>query len=438
MSAKSLPTLIPHDYLCCPECGSFFSSESDSAWPVSARGYKTIRCALHSHGFSVRAGTADLLKPRYAEVLERLAQTRSAKPTDVEVATEWLAETLKLTPNTPAAGRDRALRRLLARVASLLHIARDMGLSDDDVCEVYAILAAQAMAAGYREHVADPAHASLEAVNFEKYEDILFRKVMESALQASDAVALIELGSGPGRLLHQYGSTISTTKGASEMYRRYEREMYRPDSLRHHERLRLLLGVDFSQDMLRSASRWLVQERLADLIESGRLAQVRATVRELPIDFDTPEWHGVTRVACILFQTLGNQLSRSLQIAMLESAKRCVGDSGVVFVSVFNAESFAKQGQQYYESIEGSVGGIWGLGERAFLSDRGVYSRWLFPAEMSDLMEAAGMHDAVVLDERELVSFPKLASYIDVASQESYKRRALVGLYSPSLKIKLT
>jgi hypothetical protein len=371
-------------------------------------------------------------------VLERLNQTPNAKPRDIEVATEWLAESLKLTPTAPVAGRDRALRPLLARVASLLHIAKDMDLSGDDVREVYAILAAEAMAKGYREHVADPAYASLEAVNFEKYEDILLRKVVASALRGSEAVALIELGSGPGRLLHQYGSTISTTKGASGMYRRYEGEMYRPDSLKNHDRLRLLLGVDFSQDMLRSASRWLLQERLADLIESGRIAQVRATVRELPIDFDTPEWRGVTRVACILFQTLGNQLSRSLQVAMLESARRCVGESGVVFVSVFNAESFAEQGQQYYQSIKGSVGGIWSLGERAFLSDRGVYSRWLFPEEMRELMEAAGMSGSVVLDERDLVSFPELDSYIDVASQERYKRRALVGVYSPHLKVQLT
>jgi hypothetical protein len=313
-----------------------------------------------------------------------------------------------------------------------------MGLSEDDVCEVYAILAAEAMASGYREHVADPAFASLEAVNFEKYEDILLRRVIESALEGSDAVALIELGSGPGRLLHQYGSTISTTKGASAMYRRYEGKMYRPESLRNHERLRLLLGVDFSQVMLRSASRWLVQERLADLIERGRIAQVRATVRELPIDFTTAEWSGVTRVACILFQTLGNQLSRSLQVAMLESARRCVGESGVVFVSVFNAESFAEQGLPYYQSIEGSVGGIWGLGDRAFLSDRGVYSRWLFPNELTELMEEAGMPGSAVLDQRELVSFPKFDSYIDIHSQERYKRRALVGVYSPHLKVQLT
>lgn len=428
---------ISRSYLRCPECGSHFSDDAYRRWKVS-RDEKMLRCETYGHRFAVKHAVADLLPPHYAAVLERLDfAARQTKPTDLELATDWLGDALGLQPPTLVPGRNRTLRQLLNRVAALLHIAREMKLDQTDIRELYAILAGEAMAAGYRQHVADPARASLEAVNFEKYEDILLRNVVSNVLAQCAQAALIELGSGPGRLLHQYGSTIATRRGAGEPYRRLSPELYSPDSLKQHERLQLLLGVDFAEDMLLSASRWLTEDLLGDLLETGRIAQVRATVRNVPLDFADPEWRGTARIACILFQTLGNQLGKTLQVAMLESARRCVGDNGVVFVSVFNAEAFQEQGLPYYESIEGSVGGVWGLDERAFLSDRGVYSRWLYPHELTNLMEAAGMVGATVIHGDDLATFPEFASYIDEQSQLRYKRRALIGIYSKGISIAL-
>jgi hypothetical protein len=427
--------LVSRSYLRCPDCGSAFSDEANRAWRTS-RDEKMLRCLAHGHRFGVRSAVADLLQPRYTEVLERLkSASKTAKPTDIKEATLWLSDALDMELRLPPTSQDRTLRRLLVMVSTLRHLVREMGLTEDDIREVYAILAAEAMAGGYREHVADPARASLEAVNYEKYEDILLRKVLTSALSQSQSVALIELGSGPGRLLHQYGSTLSTTPGACEYYRRLAPKLYQPDSLPLHERLKLLLGVDFSRDMLLSASKWLVQDSLGDLVESGRIAQMRATVRDVPLDFAGSEWRETSKVACILFQTLGNQLGHPLQVAMLRSARECIGDRGVVFVSVFNAESFSEQGQSYYESIEGSVGGMWGISDRAFLSNRGVYSRWLYPDELKTLFADAGMADAKVLDEHNLASFPEFSDYIDAASQERYKRRALVGVYARGISV---
>lgn len=351
----------------------------------------------------------------------------------------WLIDTLDMETSIPLISpTDRVLQRLLSQVAALLALAREMRLDADDVREVYAILAGEAMSGGYRRHVADPARASMEAVNYEKYEDILLRRVMSSALAQSEAVALIELGSGPGRLLHQYGSTISSHRDACQVYRRLGPQLYRPSRLPEHDRLRLVLGVDFADDMLQSASKWLVQDKLGDLVVSGRIAQVRATVREVPLAFPSPEWDGTTRIACILFQTLGNQLSRELQVEMLRSARRCIGERGVVFVSVFNAQSFEEQGRQYYESIEGSVGPVWAFDKRSFLSKVGVYSRWLFPEELRDLMADAGMSDAAVLTGETLKAFPDYDPYIDVARQDRYKRRALIGVYSRGLAVDVT
>ncbi len=397
-----------------------------------------LRCVEHGHRFTVRNAVADLLRPKYAEVLERLKDKPTRRANDEATATAWLLDTLAMESRIPPTGSsDRILKRLLSQVAALLALAREMRLDADDVREVYAILAGEAMAAGYWRHVADPARASMEAVNYEKYEDILLRKVMSSALAQSDAVALLELGSGPGRLLHQYGSTISSRRDACQVYRRLGPKLYRPSSLPDHDRLRLVLGVDFADDMLQSASKWLVQDKLGDLIVEGRIAQVRATVRDLPFAFSSPEWDGTTRVACILFQTLGNQLSRDLQVEMLRAANLCIGERGVVFVSVFNAQSFDEQGRQYYESIEGSVGPAWAFDDRSFLSKFGVYSRWLFPEELRDLMADADMGDASVLTGETLRLFPEYESYIDVARQDRYKRRALIGVYARGLDVEV-
>jgi hypothetical protein len=274
----------------------------------------------------------------------------------------------------------------------------------------------------------------MEAVNYEKYEDILLRNVMNGCLATGQQVALIELGSGPGRLLHQYGSTLSRDENACLLYRRLGPQLYLPATLPHGDGLRLVLGVDFAQDMLESAARWFKQDRLGDLVEKGTISQVRATVRDLPVDF-TPAWDDTTRVACILFQTLGNQIGRTLQLEMLRVARRLVGKKGVVFVSVFNAESFDEQGPSYYRSIKGSVGVPWAWGSRAFLSTRGVYSQWFYPDEIRSLFAEAGMEGAQILDERALRVFPEYESYIDTRSQERYKRRALVGVYATGVHI---
>jgi hypothetical protein len=85
----------------------------------------------------------------------------------------------------------------LGQLASVLAIAKDSGISDGGVQEVYSILSSEAMSSGYRRHVADPAVASLEAVNYEKYEDILLRKAVEACLVSRTDVALVELGSCP-------------------------------------------------------------------------------------------------------------------------------------------------------------------------------------------------------------------------------------------------
>jgi uncharacterized protein YbaR (Trm112 family) len=422
-------------YLSCPACHTRFVADNKSA-RMLAHEHGSLQC-VNGHSFAIKNSVPNLLAPRYSKIIKTLTaqDARPASPRDVESATAWLSDVLAMDLSTSRVSPgDRALRRLLSQLAKLLDGAGAEGLSDDDVREVCSILSSEAMSPGYRRHVADPARASMEAVNYEKYEDILLRNVLNDCLAGGENVAMIELGSGPGRLLHQYGSTLSQDDKACVLYRRLGPQLYLPSSLPEGSGLKLLLGVDFAQDMLESAARWFRQDRLGDLVEKGTISQVRATVRDLPVAFGA-EWDGTTRVACILFQTLGNQIGRTLQLEMLRVAREVIGKRGVVFLSVFNAESFAEQGASYYGSIKGSVGVPWAWGSRSFLSKRGVYSQWFHPAEVRSLFEDAGMSSAQILDERALRVFPEYESYIDTRSQERYKRRALIGVYACGVDI---
>lgn len=424
-------------YLTCPECGSPLSYERPLPARSSLNERRILRCDQRNHRFPEQLAVPHLLAPRYSRIVRRITKDPNGKHAhDMEAAADWLSRALELdlsAPGTPWS--DRSLRRFLIKIARLLEAADEEGFTGTDVREVCSILSSEAMSQGYRQHVADPAVASMEAVNYEKYEDILLRRVISACLSDASAVALIELGSGPGRLLHQYGSAVSHRRNACVTYRRLGGQLYLPESLPGRERLRLVLGVDFAHDMLQSAARWLQRDRLTDLIQQGTIAQVCATVRDLPVAFEVPEWEDTTRVACILFQTLGNQIGRELQVEMLRVARRLVGARGVVLVSVFNAELFEEQGWSYYNSIAGSVGAPWYWGDRAFLSKRGVYSRWFEPSELRSLFSDAGMPGAKILDEHALRVFPEFDRYIPIESQEQYKRRALIGVYDCGISV---
>jgi hypothetical protein len=382
----------------------------------------------------------DLLPRRYRNLIDSIKQKKAlATREQIATATEWLAKELDLPLSISFVKQgDVVLRRLLRGVAMLVRMKEHGECSDLDIRVVYSILAAEAMSSGYRRLIADQVAASPEAVNYERYEDILLRKAMESCLATEGDVALIELGSGPGRVLQQYGTVLSPREDASIAYRRMGERLFEPQYLPHRERLRLVLGVDFAHDMLQSAARWFRECRLQDLVVGGTISQVRAAATtDLPIQFDSPEWRQTTRLACILYQTLGQQVGRDAQLDMLRAARKLVGERGIVFVSVFNAHAFAREGMSYYDSVREAVGAPWYHGDRSFLSKRGVYSKWFESDELRSLFDDADMKEAVVLDGDELPTFPRYREYIKPKVQKQYKGRVLLGVYSRGLDLRL-
>ncbi len=425
------------DLIRCPNCGSHLSSRLNHR---TGGENGELFCENCDARLPIAGQIVDALPDAFRRTIEQwhlewtdsrfFAQvlTTDTKKS-VGVAIEWLEQTLHLDADTLflGVGRSRPMQRLLTCLSEILLSSE---LDDVDMRELFSVLSSELMAAGYREHVADPAVASMEAVNYEKYEDIVLRCVINECLIDDRDVVLIELGSGVGRVLHQYGSCVSTQPNACVMYRRLGPDLYQPSSLNNPQQLSLLLGVDFSAYMLRKSVRWLQHDKLGDLVRDRRIVQVLGSVRSLSFDFDRVGLGEATKIVCILFQTLGNQIGRDLQLSMLRKAREIAGEDGIVIVSAFNGAAFDEQAQEYYESIRGSVGGAWEWGHDIFLSKKGVYSRWMSSTELLRLFEDAGMPKAAVLSNGELRLFPEYGRYLDDEGQTQYKRRAMIGISS--------
>ena len=340
-------------------------------------------------------------------------------PYEVKYAGQWLAKQLQIDEENIKWGKEEVFRHQLAYV---LKLSPDMGLGYQGKRLMAGMLGARNMSFKYKSKIADQLSASGLASGYEAYEDILLRRQIDNAVNTGD-VALIEIGSGVGRLLHEYGTCMSSELSDSGLrYRRFAPAFYSYKP-KYEEHLKLLIGIDFEQRMIDKSVGWLERSGLSYLIRS-RILHIRALATTLNIDLDP----GIKKVVTILFQTLGNQLGERLQIAMLKKAKEFASPNGIVFVSVFNKEFFKEQAESYYNSIKASVGRIAYCNNGVFLSDKGVFSVWFEANQLKRLFKLAGMENVTVLDEQELKVFPEYSQYISIQDQKKYKKRAIIAV----------
>ena len=411
----------------CPVCGKKFSFDDVAHQKNRAR--FTLHCDECHFDYCVKDNIPSLLPPHLAAIVSQFrnlsngARVQLNTP-DLTNAHKWLSETLQILP-----GRLPKDSSLLSRVASLLNLCSQSGFSFEDTCEIIGMWASSAISSHYRKSVADQMYGSIEAISYERYEDIILRLLINNLLR-TDQVALIEIGSGVGRILHQYGSCISTREDAARRYRLNFPLMYGPNSLDNPHNLKLIIGLDFQEKMLSIATGWLKEKesRLYALVREGRIVQIRGSVRYMPLSLGDPKYDDVYKVVCILFQTLGNQLCRELQIEMLRRAWQLTFPKGLLLVSVFSRKVFHTQAMPYYSSIKKSVGKGTYLESGAFLSSKGVYSRWFEEEELSKLFIDANIKDFRTFNGHNLKDFPDFQGYIDLESQNEYKKRALIGI----------
>ncbi|MEW6216197.1 MAG: hypothetical protein AB1543_00715 [Candidatus Bipolaricaulota bacterium] len=368
-----------------------------------------------------------MLPPKMRMVWEQ-AFTRRLREADEEAAERtrgWLLESLGIPQRHIV--ESQASRKLWRDLASLRDIVHRAALNEDALFELIGMWGARAMARRYKSTVADQLSGESPATDYERYEDVMLRGVVNSLLKRGPLV-LVELGSGVGRILLQYASCLATSRRAARQYRKAFPDMYAPSSVRHSDRLMMLLGVDFEARMLQSSSAWLRQTELYSEVERGLVCQVLGSVQYSPLGKNHDMFGGAAKLVCILFQTIGNQLKRAHRIRMVEQAWDLAQPHGVVLVSAFNGEAFDHVGVPYYKSIQASVGrGIYAR-NATFLSERGIYSKWMLPQELQDVCARGGMEDALILSDMSLAVFPGFERYIPAKVQAQSRQRSLVAV----------
>lgn len=317
-------------------------------------------------------------------------------------------------------------------------------LSEEDSHLIKQIQAMDKMASGYRKYVVDSFEfAPNSAVFYERYEDLwvrdLVQKNMKKSKEEGVGVVLIEVGSGPGRYLIQYGGKIKSDKFACEKYRNH------PDMGRFYSydkeyanNLKLIVGIDFSQEMINSALQWIHENNLDDLLYEGRILMLKAIAQYLELSFDSTPFKDSYKVVTCVFQTLGNQLDRNLQVKMLRKMCEFAKPHGTILVSVFNKDVFLEYLPKYYEKIEPSIGEIISSEkERELATLRtkwGVYSRWFHEMELRNLFIEASrvapfgkLADVEIKSGDKLPLFAKDTDYLSREVQKAVRRRGIIA-----------
>ena len=421
--------LASHSVLRCPTCTgplTLAKQPNRSEFPVRDGVIECVRCGSK---FFIHSYVPQLLPKTLSAAIDRMEENmkkgkKAVSREELERAYQWIAKQLHI-PMVNLTGKWATVSR---SIAVALRISEELGLNLAETHEIVGITGSHLMSPGYKKHVADQMYASLEAVSYERYEDIVLRTVLNSFL-LDNPVILIEVGSGVGRLLIQYGSCVSDNPQAARPYRRSHPMLYGQDSLQSRDNLKYIIGLDYEWRMIQAANRWLRHEELYDLVsDKGRIAQILGSTFHLPLSFNGSSYEDTMRIVCILFQTLGNQTHRELQVDMLRRAWQLASPSGVLLVSVFNEGVFDEQAKAYYSSISKSVGPSMYCRNGVFFSSRAVYSKWFRPDELRRLFADAGVRDYLIYDGRSLPHFTKYKSYLSLEKQEMYKRRAIIGV----------
>ncbi len=416
-----------YSFLRCTTCGEKLEFD------VKVEGNKPVKdaimaCAKCNSRYAIKDYVLRILPREFITVLKEIEManngTRYLRDKEIAEAYRWFAQQTEIPSEELG---DHSLYWRDIDIA--LKICSKIGIDTKSTKEIVGMLSSHFMSSGYKKHVADQLSAPIQAIGYEKYEDIILRRVVNNLL-TKESVVLIEFGSGVGRLLHQYGSCISNRSNACEHYRRYLSPMYAQNSITNGDALRLIIGIDFEQRMIQNASRWLRESKLHDLVQKGRIVQILASIRRLNLSFNSTPYENDTKIVCILFQTLGNQLSRDLVVDILKKAWQVASPNGLVFVSVFNKAVFDEQAGEYYSSIARSVGSAIYCKNGKFLSSKGVLSSWFAVNELEDIFNNAGIENFRIFDGNSLPVYEQYDKYINCEEQRFFKKRAIIGIGS--------
>lgn len=334
---------------------------------------------------------------------------------------------------------ERTKKRIQA-IKKLQEIISFRRLTESEKNIVDQIIASDNMAPKYRNFVVDSTEAApLSAYMYERYEDLFLRDLLEKQMkELMREIVFIEVGSGPGRYLVQFGARMTKREDACLRYRIHPelKPFYLYDRT-YEEKMRMIIGIDFSQKMIESALEWLETTKLNHLLDSDTILQIIAAAQHLVLDFRNTDYQDTYKIVTCMFQTIGNQMSKELQIQLLKKMKEFAQPKGTVVLSVFNKSVFDHYIEPYYQMIKDSIGELSNVDkkEKTITTEYGVYSRWLDEEEIFYLFKQAGYRLKKVKvrvgteDSRKggMPKFPKDYLYVPKAAQTAARERGIIA-----------
>lgn len=237
----------------------------------------------------------------------------------------------------------------------------------------------------YDEYLIDKSRAYPEARNYENFEEALVLGIVKGLAERGKDIAFIEAGSGTGRYMEILGYKITPHKKPLNSVYSYDEKL--------SQRLKLIVGVDFSEKMIgitiEKLKRAFVGKgiKLFDrLKQEDKLTIKRASIEDTSEDMILKEneksW---TRVVCCLFGTFGN-ISEDAREKALKRMVEWRGSNGILIVSVFNREKLKALGYYYYKAVSDLLGNPNIDDEKGDVTtDKDFLSHWYSVEELKDL-----------------------------------------------------
>lgn len=203
----------------------------------------------------------------------------------------------------------------------------------------------------------------------------LFRFIRAS-IQPDDEVCLIDVGCGTGRLLVDTVQSFIVNE--------------------NDRRVRALIGVDNSDAMIARAQR-RVQSEIKDAYARGLVQVINGDARTLSEDIshkmDVYTVRNSRKIVFCMLNTLGVFRDENDRRAVIAEMAKTAGSGGHIFLSFFNAASFAKEAPPLYSGLMKIVGSFdpntYPFAQTVDFANRDYYSHWFQTSEATDLVKAA-------------------------------------------------
>jgi len=207
---------------------------------------------------------------------------------------------------------------------------------------------------------------------YESWEDQQLDSILSCALEKP--TVFLELGCGTGRYLMRYGKLVD-------------------EDPCFNDKLLAIVGLDFSEQMIRTSIRNLKLAHLEKLI-GKRIFLVRADATKPPINMKKASFNNLQKVVTIMFGTIGN-IKRGRKRLLRYLSSNLLNINGIGVISFFNRDALTAKGGglDEYSLIPEIVGNRleWNPDSGVVKSERKFFTEWFRYDDFARMIEASNL-----------------------------------------------